>query len=164
MKRRRTNMSNVHEVRVEGFAPFDIATRAAAEPRVLALLANMNGPIFGLRIRFNPRPAAHEPNEFGGRTAFFAFEISGEEAVSAEGFVETCKAMRRLDVKFTRVDIRDIENRTAWRRAGVEVNGEKPLSMTEIEKRVSAYWNRNDGLNISFSRPEQSADFGYEDK
>lgn len=156
-------MSNVHEVKVEGFAPFDIATRAAAEPRVLALLANMNGPSFGIRIQFDPRPK-YEPNECGGRTAFFSFTVSGEEAISEAGFIETCKAMRRLDVKFTRVDIRDVENRTAWRRAGVEVNGEKPLSMDEIEKRVSAYWNRNNGLNISFTRPEQSANFGYEDK
>ncbi len=157
-------MSNVHEVRVEGFAPFDIATRAAAEPRVLALLANMNGPTFGIRVQFGPR-VVYEPNECGGRTAFFPFTLSGEEAISGSAFVETCKAMRRLDVKFTRVDIRDIENGTAWRRTAVEVNGERPLSMNEIEERVSAYWNRNrDGLGLTFSRPEQSADFGYEDK
>jgi len=69
-------MSNVKQVHLTARIPYNIAEYAKMQP----FLAQFAGPIFGLQIDYTP--GGSQPNENGGKTAFYFAEVFGAEAVS----------------------------------------------------------------------------------
>jgi hypothetical protein len=130
-------MSNVHEIIITGKAPFDITTRARAIPAALSFLADLAGPSIGLRIEYLGEPEMR-PNDHGGRTAFYSFQITGREAVSSAWIVSSCRRLRRLGVEFSTVIFRDIENGSPWVYKADEIMSEIVLSDEAIENAVIA--------------------------
>jgi hypothetical protein len=70
-------VANVKSVEIDGTLPFN----CDEHPEMARILAQLNTPTIGLRIKWIGQNG-WKPNEHGGVTAMYRFEIRGEEAVS----------------------------------------------------------------------------------
>lgn len=97
-------MANIKSVIIQGELPFD----CAQDSQMANLLGQMNSPCLGIRITWGE--ARMQPNENGGQTAMYRFDILGEEAVSlswVRGLVNTIKSCQG---SITNLHLIDIEN------------------------------------------------------
>lgn len=69
-------MSNCKQLLISGIAPFNIRQNEAA----LKYLGQLNTPTSGIRILWTYW--GFEPNDHGGETAMYRFQIGGLEAIS----------------------------------------------------------------------------------
>jgi len=82
-------MANVKSIHIEGWMPFNIYEDEQAK----GWLGLMNSPSIGFRVSYGRQKL--EPNDKGGKTTFYHFFISGQEAMRFEAFermVEDFKA------------------------------------------------------------------------
>ena len=98
-------MSNVKRVEVQGVMPYD----CAGNETIRGWLASMNTPTFGLRIRWGKQPVEMRNNEHGGKTAMFAFEIQGEEAVAFTAYDTLLKAITECGGRVNKESCIDLE-------------------------------------------------------
>lgn len=110
-------MSNIKRVLIEGWMPYD----AGHKDELLTMLGSLSMPSFGIRIHFNTGGVGGSPkyiaNRWGGKTAFYRFTVSGEEAVRVEWFVEFCKLIVSVGGEIERGHAHDIEDgyKFVWR-------------------------------------------------
>lgn len=93
-------MSNVKEVSIKGFAPFNLHEDEDA----CKILGQLNAPIFGLRLVW----------EGTSQDGKFAFKIYGKEAVSYKYLLKMLQTLETADVVIDSAMVRDIENLSAW--------------------------------------------------
>jgi len=97
-------MSNVKEVKIHGFLPFDCHN----DTDCAKLMAFCLAPVSGLQMTFT----GHEekkPNSHGGQDFFMEFHITGQEAVSWEWVKHVRGVIRRLGRLAEVMDVVDIE-------------------------------------------------------
>ena len=99
-------MANVKSVRVTGDLPFD----CAEEGGIAHYLATFNGPVCGLRISWSSEPRRMEPNEHGGKTAFYGFVLEGREAVSLRYVMRFTELVEGVGGMVDGVRVVDVEN------------------------------------------------------
>ncbi len=85
-------MSNTKAVHLTGKVPFDWVTKMG-EADAAFVARMLLGVATGLRITYEAE--WYVPNAHGGRTAMFAFEIAGIEAVSHDALKRLIEAIRR---------------------------------------------------------------------
>ena len=89
-------MSNVKDVEIKGWIPFDITHKS---DKIESFFADLASPSFGLHVSY------HEPkymtNHYGGQTAFFPFVISGQEAISEICLVSFINELKKFETKIT---------------------------------------------------------------
>ena len=102
-------MSNVHEVDVRGWVPYDIASKEHAQP----WLARMADPVYGFRIRYG-QPRQGPTNAFGGATTYYAFVIDGAEAIWESGIEKMISDLRAAGAVIEKARCQDIEAPTSW--------------------------------------------------
>lgn len=99
-------MSNVKAVTITGKLPFDCAKHAD----LCGFLGHLNAPTFGLRVNWGTGHDEYRPNAWGGRTAFSAFTIAGEEAVGGDWVKALLQAIVDAGGEVSRASYRDIES------------------------------------------------------
>lgn len=97
-------MSNVHSVHAIGELPFDggACNAAISDDQQLKELTNflimaigqMSFPSFGLNIHFGRH--RYVPNDNGGKTCMYEFEISGQEALPSRWIEKLRAALERI--------------------------------------------------------------------
>jgi hypothetical protein len=102
-------MSNVKQVEIIGEMPFNVYEHDAA----LRHLGQFNCPAFGLRIGYGAVPHM-VPNERGGQTAFYSFNISGREAVAYDALDGIVMDLRDAGCMIGCARARDVENGGPW--------------------------------------------------
>lgn len=70
-------MANTKKIEITGSAPFDLYDHKPLQP----MLAFIAGPVSGMKLEWTGQLGS-VPNEHGGKTAVFAFKLTGREAVS----------------------------------------------------------------------------------
>ncbi|HOW70071.1 MAG TPA: hypothetical protein PKY77_05665 [Phycisphaerae bacterium] len=113
-------MANVAEVDIRGYLNFDGWTLDGNEVPCLAnLLAQLNLPVFGIRIAYR-EDHRRVSNQFGGVTIQVGFRVSGSEAVS-ESWVLWAVGCLREAGEVTSARMRDVDDATGWRTLAPEV-------------------------------------------
>lgn len=101
-------MSNIKSVLIEGEIPFN----ATEHHDACKFLGQLNGPTIGLKIEYTGN-APGRPNSYGGKTSFYKFRISGEEAI-ADGWVKNLlQAFVNCGSAILKVELRDVENKSS---------------------------------------------------
>ena len=108
-------MSNTKHVDIGGRLPCDCiqpdpdsSTLPPAAIVIRDWLALMNTPTFGLRIHWTG-PVESKRNKYGGRTAFYAFHISGTESVAWTAIDTLLAAITDCGGSVNRNDVHDLE-------------------------------------------------------
>lgn len=70
-------MSNIKQVHISGLAPFDVHENEPLQPK----LAYFSSPVCGLHLKWLSREGS-VPNEQGGRTSMYRFELTGQDSVA----------------------------------------------------------------------------------
>lgn len=97
-------MSNCKELFIRGVVPFNFSDDA--EMRLL--LGALNAPSCGYRITYEGE-ADHRPNNHGGLTTYYLFEIEGVEAVSDYWLARLVTNLKRTGAEFTNFFCKDME-------------------------------------------------------
>lgn len=97
-------MANIAKVHIKGTLPFHCYN----DPKLMAWLAAMNAPTYGLRIKYGDE--TYVPNNFGGRTSTWGFEITGSEALWQSGVEQLIDSIKSAKGTVTYVDAWDAEN------------------------------------------------------
>jgi hypothetical protein len=98
-------MSNIKDVTMTGDVPFN----TNEHEELNKLIGELNAPTIGLKLRWSGRTRS-EPNHHGGQTFFYAFGLTGQEAVQ-EGYLRRFeKAVRDAGGRVEILKIKDIEN------------------------------------------------------
>jgi hypothetical protein len=82
-------MANTKQITIHGQVPFNLHEHEGLAKK----LAFMNSPTAGIRINY-VGPTEHRKNNHGGKTAFYAFQLEGTEAVHTkwlQAFVDQVK-------------------------------------------------------------------------
>lgn len=115
-------MSNIKQVDIKGLAPYDFRDWDSDEENeaedyneALKILGMFNLPTMGLRIDYMGLTTYVEAGPSDGTIAYYAFEISGREAVSLKFLELIASSFQRCSVRFSRFLYRDIENNYTWR-------------------------------------------------
>jgi len=96
-------VANVKRIRIEGDLPFN-----GGDEGMVCFLGWLNTPISGVRITWLGRSRL-EPVENGGRLAFYAFRLEGEEALSW-GWISSFKeSVIRCGGRITSDHVTDLE-------------------------------------------------------
>jgi hypothetical protein len=105
-------MANTNKIDIRGYLPFDIVHRNEA---IKGWFARFASPCFGFQITYDTkyRPTKFKPNQFGGQTAFFYFEITGEEAVWQRDIAKFVKALIAEDCEIFCAYAWDVDNKQA---------------------------------------------------
>lgn len=111
-------MANVKELKIEGFIHHAAETlehgedyrKGQQDDMVMGMLAYLNLPSVGIRITYSGSKIM-VANEHKGRTAFYHFIVSGQEALWHEVPVEWVKAIMRVGVVL-KATVEDIEERS----------------------------------------------------
>lgn len=100
-------MSNIKQVKIIGEIPFN----ATEHHDICKFLGQLNGPTIGLRMQYLGS-AKPRPNRHGGKTSYYNFCISGQEAV-AEGWLKNLvQALVNCGASIVEACYRDVENNT----------------------------------------------------
>lgn len=97
-------MANTKEVNIIGLVPFNLHDT----PEIARKMAYMASPCSGLKLEY-VGVAGYEPNEFGGKTTFYSFVLSGRDSVSwawIDGLVEDIK---KIGGRITQNKVIDID-------------------------------------------------------
>lgn len=97
-------MANTKTIRIVGVAPFNLYEHY----RIGVKLAFMNSPTSGLYIKW-PGTCTYKPNEFGGKTAMYDFEMGGIEAVSTPWLQAFVDDLKEIGGSVTEADINDLD-------------------------------------------------------
>ena len=73
-------MSNVKRVRINGELPYDWASRLTPEETQL-MATYLLSPSIGIRLTWGASHMVPNPDGSNGRTAMYAFNVQGEEAI-----------------------------------------------------------------------------------
>ena len=103
-------MSNVHEVDIKGWVPYDISHKTEA----IRWMALFSSPSLGLKISYPSGRETGPKNRYGGHTTYFRFEISGQEAISSSLMGMMCKDLALAGACIEEARQRDIENDGPW--------------------------------------------------
>ena len=100
-------MANCKEVIASGWCPFD----ANDNQMLLQFLGQCSIPTFGINVTWSGEK--YEPNEFGGKTCFLAFHLSGIEALSWS-YLDHLADLLKNNVLLESFKARDIEDGGGW--------------------------------------------------
>lgn len=75
-------------------------------------LATMNMPVIGIRIGWTRQPVRTTPSKHGGILSWYAFRITGHEALSWTFFEEFMTAVKALGGRICYAKVRDTEDRS----------------------------------------------------
>lgn len=104
-------MSNVKSIRILGIVPFDMGKYAdetkVAYEKFMPKLAEMNMPAFGLKIQYTS--ANSRPNNHGGKTTMYYFQIEGHEAVNSKWLQALCDDIKAIGGEISKAIVFDIE-------------------------------------------------------
>lgn len=96
-------MSNIKLIDCSGTLPWDVN----GDEKLLAFIGQMNLPIFGIEISF--LDSKHIPNQWGGITLTYRYQIVGEEAVRLEWIEELLAGILRVGGTVDHLTVKDIE-------------------------------------------------------
>lgn len=100
-------MANIKRIEIVGEIPFNVDEHHD----MCQMLGQMNAPSCGVRIAYTGN-APSRPNEYGGKTAYYNFCISGEEAVSDKWIDHLLKSLVNCGASVSKAQSMDIENET----------------------------------------------------
>jgi hypothetical protein len=111
-------MANVKDVHIEGFIHYAGETlengedyrKGVQDDMVMSMLSYLNLPAVGIRILYTGDKLSVD-NEHGGKTTFYHFIISGQEAIWKEVLAEWVVAIMRVGVVL-KATVQDIEERS----------------------------------------------------
>lgn len=118
-------MPNVKEVQISGWLPFDAGAtedvEAQAEGRsgsgasdeLLKMLGQISLPTIGIKVEYTGAERM-VPNRWGGQTAMVRFELSGQEAVSADFIRHFVGLVTKVGGQIDSAGYRDIEVGGQW--------------------------------------------------
>lgn len=106
-------MSNIHEIEVKGWMPFDLIY-ANPEPDRIALHWMALFSIYRFGFKLNYRDSKMVENEHGGARTYSGFTITGQEAVSYTGCRSMVKHLMLGGCEIYEARCMDIENQTGW--------------------------------------------------
>lgn len=98
-------MSNIKQVQVVGLLPFNYFEH----PMLCMKMAAIQSPSIGFAIDFKPAP--YRPNLVGGKTAMYAFTLSGYEAVPIAWLQDFKKYVEQADGEVTEFHVIDFETK-----------------------------------------------------
>ena len=96
-------MANTVEVIIRGKVPFTIGEK----PEMLKWLGRMNRPSFGFHITYGKE--TYVPNEFGGKTVTYDFEITGMESMWISGAADLLYWLVESGAQIREAVARDID-------------------------------------------------------
>lgn len=99
-------MANTKRIRVVLDAPFDWPSKLTAEEGRLAAVLLLQ-PSMGLDVR--QTLVDRRPNEHGGVTAIYRFEIAGSEALSIEVLARFLRAVLAAGATLGEIDVYDLD-------------------------------------------------------
>ena len=103
-------MANVKSVAIKGVMPFSILDDAPES--LTRFFASFSLPSWGLQIEYGS--VDYRENEHGGKTAFYEFHITGQEAFNGEWFYRSLAEMRRQGALISTAIVKDVEIGGAW--------------------------------------------------
>lgn len=101
-------MANCHDLEVDGWMPFDILR----DERTHSVMAQFASPSWGFRIEYGRTKLV--PNEHGGRTTYYRFEIRGVEAMWASRIARMLAVLADAGAEIDRARARDLDYPTDW--------------------------------------------------
>lgn len=99
---------NVKKVIIEGTVPFCFMQDMGEDD--LALLTILMQPTQDLKIRYSPSQVEYVPSEHGGKTAIYAFKISGVWSGRWEVLHQLVDVLNRHGATFSNAKAKDIED------------------------------------------------------
>lgn len=105
-------MSNIKEVKISGYIPFD----TNSNPAVCRILGQLNQPSNGLRINYDSTRTKVMPNRDAsrGETVLYYFCVYGEEAVGDGWLQMVLTTFLLFGVEFVEFKFKDLENDGQW--------------------------------------------------
>jgi len=101
-------MANTKQITIHGHVPFHLHEHEG----LCKKLAFMNSPTAGIRINY-VGPTEHRKNDHGGKTAFYAFQLEGTEAVSTPWLQSFVDQVKEIGGDVGLVRIYDIDGKQA---------------------------------------------------
>lgn len=84
-------MSNIKKLDIAGTAPFNLHE----DDGMAQMLSSFMCPTTNMKLAWTGQ-AGYVPNEYGGKTAMYNFQVSGSEAVSWKWVDKFCEEIKRV--------------------------------------------------------------------